>query len=161
MRVPHLILKLVFLLSLSLNAAFVIHLFTAHPSSPEPTANPVLLQLSEQQKKQIEPLRLKIHKANEAIKTEIRRCQEKLMETLKTDPIDKQAIYRCIDNINNLQKKIQRNTVEEIIQVGKFMDPGQCNCLMERLGTAMSRGVQPCNCPHCNPSSARKSGSGG
>ena len=149
MKTAKFFLGLTFILSLSFNAAFLIHLFTAHPSPSQTEANSMQLHLTEQQKRQIEPLRLKIHKDNEAIKTEIRQCQEKLMAALKTDPLDKQAIYRCIDNINNLQKKIQQNTVEEIIQVSKFMNPDQCNCLIEGLGAAMHQDVKPCNCPHC------------
>jgi Spy/CpxP family protein refolding chaperone len=149
MKTAKFLLGLTFILSLSFNAAFIIHLFTAQPAHTETLPNQMQLDLSEQQKKQIEPLRLKMHRDNEAIKTEIRQCQEKLMAALKTVPPDKQAIYRCIDNINNLQKKIQQNTVEEIIQVSKFMNPNQCNCLIQGLGAAMHQDVQPCNCPYC------------
>ena len=149
MRIPHIILILIGLLSISFNAAFIIHLFTSHPGNTEASINPMPLNLTEQQKKQIEPLRLKIHKDNEAIKAEIRQCQGKLMAALKTHPVDKQAIYQCIDNISNLQKKIQQNTIEEIIQVTQFMNPEQCTCLMEELSKSLHQEVKPCTCPSC------------
>lgn len=149
MKVYKIVFGLTFILSLSFNAAFLIHLTTAHPSHAETPANQMLMDLTDQQKKQMEPIRLKIHKENEAIKKQILQCQKKLLTTLKTQPVDKQAIYQCIDNINHLQKKIQQNTMEEIIQIRKYMNPDQCNCLIEGLGAAMHQTTKPCNCPYC------------
>ena len=149
MKINKFIFGLIFVLSLSFNAAFLIHLIIAHPSHAETAANQMPMDLTDQQKRQMEPIRLKIHKDNETIKKEILQCQEKLLTALKTQPVDKQAIYQCIDNISNLQKKIQQNTVEEIIQIRKYMNPDQCNCLIEGLGAAMHQTVKPCNCPHC------------
>ena len=122
MKFNKFIFGLVFVLSLSLNAAFLIHLFTVHLSHTEKPTGQMPMELTEQQKKQIEPIRLKIHQDNETIKKQIHQCQEKLLTALKNEPVDKQAIYQCIDNINNLQKKIQKNTVEEIIEIRKYMN---------------------------------------
>jgi Spy/CpxP family protein refolding chaperone len=122
---------------------------TVHPSHAETQENLPELNLTNQQKKQMEPIRLKIHKDNEAIKKQIHQCQEKLVAALKTEPVDKQAIYQCIDNISNLQKKIQQNTIEEIIQVRKYMNPDQCNCLIEGLGVSLHQAAKPCDCPYC------------
>lgn len=149
MKTNKFILGIIFILSLSLNAAFLINLLTAPTSHGETQENLPGLNLTNQQKKQMEPIRLKIHQENEAIKKQIHQCQEKLVAALKTEPVDKQTIYKCIDNISNLQKKIQKNTVEEIIQVKKYMNPDQCNCLIEGLGAAMHQTAKPCNCPHC------------
>jgi Spy/CpxP family protein refolding chaperone len=149
MKVYKIIFALIFILSLSFNAAFLIHQFTVHPSHPETPANQMSMDLTDQQKKQMEPIRLKIHQDNETIKKQIHQCQEKLLTALKNEPVDKKAIYQCIDNINDLQKKIQQNTVEEIIRIRKYMSPDQCNCLIEGLGAAMQQTAKPCNCPHC------------
>ena len=149
MKVYKIIFELIFILSLSFNAAFLIHQFTVHPSHPETSANQMPMDLTDQQKKQMEPIRIKIHKDNEAIKKQILQCQERLLAALKNEPVDKKAIYQCIDNINDLQKKIQKNTVEEIIQIRKYMNPDQCNCLIEGLGAVMQQTAKPCNCPHC------------
>jgi Spy/CpxP family protein refolding chaperone len=147
MKAYKIIFGLIFVLSLSFNVAFLIHLITAHPSHPEIPANQMSMDLTDQQKKQMESIRLKIHKDNEVIKKQILQCQGKLLTALKTQPVDKKAIYQCIDNISHLQKKIQHNTVEEIIQIRKYMNPDQCNCLMEGLGAAMNQMAKPCNCP--------------
>ena len=152
MKVYKIIFGIIFVLSLSFNAAFLINLIRAHPSHAETSANQMLMELTDQQKKQMEPFRLKIHKDNEAIKKQIIHCQKKLLTALKTQPVDKQSIYQCIDNISHLQKKIQQNTVEEIIQIRKYMDPDQCNCLIEGLGAAMHQTTKPCNCPYCTQS---------
>ncbi len=149
MKVNKFIFGLILVLSLSFNAAFLIHQFKVHPSNAETPVNQVPLDLTDQQKKQMEPIRLKIHKDNETIKKQIHQYQEKLLTALKNEPVDKKAVYQCIDNINDLQKKIQKNTVEEIIQVRKYMNPDQCNCLIEGLGTAMQQTTKPCNCPYC------------
>lgn len=149
MKVYKIIFGLIFVISLSFNTAFLIHQFTVHPSHAETPGNQIPMELTEQQKKQMEPIRLKIHQDNEVIKKQIHQCQEKLLAALKNEPFDKQAIYQCIDNINDLQKKIQKNTVEEIIQVRKYMNPEQCDCLIKGLGVAMQQTVKPCNCPHC------------
>lgn len=149
MKANKFIFGLVFVLSLSFNAAFLIHHFTVHSSQAETPANQMPMELTAQQKKKMEPIRLKIHQDNEAIKKQIHQCQEKLLAALKNEPVDKEAVYQCIDNINNLQKKIQKNTVNEIIQIRKYMNPDQCNCLIEGLGVAMHQTTQPCNCPSC------------
>ena len=120
MKMFRIILGTAFILSLSFNIAFLIHMFTAHPVHSETAENHVNLNLSEQQKKLMEPIRLKMHKENEAVKKQIVKCQEKLMAALKTEPVDKEAINQCIEHISDLQKKIQLNTIEEIIQVKKI-----------------------------------------
>ena len=124
-------------------------MLTAHTVHSEVAENHVNLNLSAEQKKLMEPIRLKMHRENEAVKKQIMKCQEKLMAALKTDPVDKGAINRCIENISDLQKKIQLNTVEEIIQIRKYMNTEQCNCLISGLGAAMNQTTKPCDCPHC------------
>lgn len=146
---------IVFILSLSFNVAFIIHLLYVHILPAAATENHVTLQLTEQQKKGIEPIRLEMHRQNEAIKAQIASCREKLVAALKSDPVDRTAINICIENISDLQKKIQQNTIEEIIHLRNFMDAEQCNCLIDSLEAAMSGTSKPCDCPHC--SSARQS----
>jgi Spy/CpxP family protein refolding chaperone len=140
------ILGIIFILSLSFNAAFIIHL-VSYSSKTE--ASHTKLKLSEHQKKMIEPIRIKMHRANEAIKKQITQCQEKLLTALKTDPADKDAINGCLKNISNLQKKVQQNTIEEIIQIRKFMNPEQCNCLLDSLSAVMNHTSKSCNYPYC------------
>jgi Spy/CpxP family protein refolding chaperone len=143
------IFGIIFILSLSFNAAFLINLITARPDHSETQDTQMSLNLTDEQKKQMEPIRAKMHRENEAIKKQIAQCQEKLLAALKSDPVDRKAINNCLENIGNLQKKIQQNTIEEILQIRKHMNPDQCNCLMEGLGSAMTQSSKPCNCPYC------------
>jgi hypothetical protein len=147
---------IIFIISLSFNAAFLIYLFTPTIfSKPKITGNEMKLELTDQQKKHLEPSRVKIHRENETIKSQITLCQQKLMAALKADPVDRAAINKCIENINNLQKKIQQNTIEEILLLREHMDTDQCNCLMEGLNAAMESSTRACDCPQCR--AARKS----
>jgi hypothetical protein len=143
------IARIVFLLSLSFNVAFLIHLLSVHIIPATSTENHVALQLTHQQKKHIEPIRAEMHRQNETIKAQIASCREKLLAALKAEPVDKTAITKCVDNISNLQKKIQLNTIEEIIHLRNFMDADQCNCLIDSLEAAMTGTAKPCNCPQC------------
>ncbi len=149
MKTGKIILTIIFVLSLSFNAAFIINLITAPPAGSVSPGTQVKLDLTDEQKKQIEPIRSKMHGENEAIKKQIAQYQEKLLAALDADPIDKNAVNYCLENIGNLQKKIQRNTIEEIIQVRKYMSPEQCNCLIKGLGSAVAQSSEPCNCPYC------------
>jgi Spy/CpxP family protein refolding chaperone len=148
MKTGKIIFGIIFILSLSFNAAYLIHLFTVHGHTG--TSNKQMnLKLTELQKKAIEPVRARIHRENEAIKKQIAQCQEKLLVALKSEPVDKNAINNCLENISNLQKKIQQNTIEEIIHIRENMNPEQCNCLIEGLGSALTHSSKPCNCPYC------------
>jgi Spy/CpxP family protein refolding chaperone len=149
MKTGKIIITIIFVLSLSFNAAFIIHLINAHPAHSASQETPVKLDLTDEQKKQIEPIRTKMHRENEAIKKQIAQCQEKLLSALKSDPVDKNAINNCLENISSLQKKIQQNTIEEIIHIREHMNPEQCNCLIEGLGSAMAQSSKPCDCPYC------------
>ena len=149
MKMNKIIPGILFILSISFNVAFLINLLTARTSHTETSKNQMNLNLTEQQEKQMEAIRVKMHRENQAIKKQIAQCQEDLLKALKQEPVDKAAINGCIENISRLQKKIQQNTIEEIIQIKKYMNPEQCNCLMEGLWTAMADTSKPCDCPYC------------
>ncbi|MCP4218259.1 MAG: hypothetical protein GY765_26725 [bacterium] len=152
------ILGLVFILSVSLNIAFIIYMM-AGPSQAEAPKATSKLELSEKQKKEIEPVRQKIHLRNEAIKKEMAGHQVKLMDLLSDEAVDKKAAFLCIDKINGLQKEIQQNTVEEVIALKSHMTPQQCNCLLEGMESSLKKSAKPCNCSCCTGASA-KAGAG-
>lgn len=148
---------IIFIISLSLNAAFIIYLFTPKIfSKPETSGSEMILELTEEQKKLLEPAQVKIHRENENIKSRIAQCQQKLLAALKADSIDRTEINNCIENINDLQKKIQQNTIEEILLLRQHMNPDQCNCLMEGLNAAMDNSTTTCDCPHCRAAAKSK-----
>ncbi len=140
---------ILFILSISLNAAFIIHIMVSKKESPPASTEPVQLNLTEQQKKEMSPIRLKTHRENEAIKQKIARQQELLIAALNAKPVDREKIYLCIDSINILQKKIQRNTIDEILSIRKHMTPEQCKCLADGLGANMKQTAAPCQCAGC------------
>lgn len=143
----------VFILSLSINAAFVVHMFSTHPETEREGVPPSHdLNLTEDQKKQIKPIRSKTQQRNESVKQEMARCKASLLEALRKDPVDRETVYKCIDTISDLQKKVQLNTVEEIIQVRSLMSQHQCNCLINNMAVAMGEAPEPCNCGHCDAS---------
>ncbi len=140
------ILRVLFILSVSLNIAFAIHLLTVRPVEPEEKG--IDLNLSETQQGQLKGIHLKIHHENEALRKKIAECQKRVMTALKSERVDKEKINLCLERISALQKKIQKNTVEEIIQVKQVLDPHQCNCLFEGLDVKVHH--NPCTRECCN-----------
>ncbi len=150
------IIRVVFILSISFNAAFLIHLFTTkaqtRPFGPEGSAiGHLSLDLTETQKKQIAPVQLAMQRQNETIKKQITGHQGVLLEALKEKDVDRGEVNRCINNISDLQKKLQLNTVEEIIRVREYMNTDQCNCLIGCLEASMDGKGGKCTGSCCNP----------
>ena len=146
-----LIFRVVLILSLAFNAAAVLH-FIRTPSTAAPPAQTqkTPLNLTTQQKQKMEPVRRKLHKQNTEIKKQITTCQQKLLTALNKDPVDKPEVTQCIETISDLQKQLQLNTIEEIIQMKKHMNPTQCTCMINNLDNAINKTNKPCTCPHCN-----------
>lgn len=144
-----LILRIVFILSLSFNAAFTIHFFLPAGTGNQESSQPMALNLSEQQKKQMTPVHEKIHKKNEALKKKILSEQEKLLTALKQDPVNRDEVNHCIDEINGFQKQLQKNTVEEILHMRQYMTDHQCNCLIDGIGAAMQNRTHTCTADCC------------
>lgn len=152
------LVRLILILSLGFNAAAVIY-FLQSPKTVAANAAPDLktipMHLTDQQKKEIEPLRLEFHRKNQTIKKEITARQKELLAALDEEHVDITTVNRCIDTINQLQKKIQLNAAEEIIRMKKIMNPRQCTCMIKNLGHAMDKSNQPCTCTHCNQKGKR------
>lgn len=144
-----LIIRLIIILSISINIAFAIHLFTSiHAGSK---AKSLELNLTELQKSQIKKNRLKSHQENELLKKKIAECQERMIAILQSETVDKEKTNHCIEEISSIQKEIQRNTIEEIIQIKKYLNPHQCNCLVQGISAQMKQSSKPCTMECCNP----------
>jgi Spy/CpxP family protein refolding chaperone len=141
-------IKILFILSVSLNIAFSIHLFT---SSADSQADPYALNLSEVQKESAARIRMQNHRANEKLKKEIAMCQEELMALLKAEEVDKEKINGCLEKISSLQRDIQKNTIAEILQLKNVLDTHQCNCLIDGLHSKLQGASAPCTGACCNP----------
>lgn len=136
---------LVFILSLSLNLAFIVNMLASRggPVMEDAFAE---LNLTDRQLKQMEPLRQTIHQKNNAIKNQIAAEQAELLKALRREPADQTTAFQCVDKISELQKKLQQNTVKEIIGIRDYMTPHQCDCLLRNLGAALETSVEPCAC---------------
>ena len=141
-------LRGLFVVSLAFNAAFALHLITA---SPRGAGSPSEINLTAEQEKQMRDIRMQIHRENEPIKEEIRLCQEKLMAALRAEQVDLTAADSCIESIGRLQKKIQENSVRELVELKKILSPEQCDCLLEEITSHLNRSTAPCSKPCCNP----------
>jgi Spy/CpxP family protein refolding chaperone len=119
-----------------------------HDKSKE---KPFELNLTELQKAKLNEIRKKRHQENEILKKKISECQEKMIAALHADPVDKLVINQCLENISSIQKEIQKNTIDEIIQVKKHLDPHQCNCLVDELHAQMKQSSKSCTMECCNP----------
>lgn len=150
-RKKGLIIRIIFILSLSFNTAFTIHLFLPAGVQSEAAGPTVELNLSEHQKKQISPVQEKIHKENEALKQKIATCQNKLLTALKQNPVNRGEVNNCIDEINAYQKQLQKNTIDEIIRIRQYMTDHQCNCLIDGIGAAMQNRTHKCTAGCCSP----------
>ncbi len=139
------ILRVLFILSISLNIAFAFYFFNI-AASPVP-GNP--LRLSETQEKEVAEIRLGSHRQNETIKQKIIKCRERLLAALKEEKVDKATVHGCIEKIAGLQKELQKNTVEEILKLKGVLDARQCNCLMENIDARMQGSTAPCDGECC------------
>lgn len=140
------ILRLIFILSISFNIAFILHLLGHSPDQKN-----IQLNMTEKQREYVNRIHLKVHKDNKEIKDRIRQCQKDLMKALKEEELNHEQVSKCIDEINNLQKKIQLNTIEEIIQVKKVLNKHQCDCLIDGLNQRLSQVSKPCDRECCQP----------
>jgi len=140
------ILRVIFILSVSFNIAFVIHQL-GHDSGSEN----IQLNLSDEQHEAVNGIHLKLHKENEVIKEEIRECQTEMINALKEEKVNREKVAKCIEKISVLQKKIQMNTIDEIIQVKKNLDTHQCNCLIEGINLRLSQVSKACDKECCRP----------
>lgn len=143
------IIKIIFILSISLNIALAIHLFT--PGTQAGEDQPLPLNLTETQKKQMSQIHLEKHSDNETLKRNIAKCQRKMVGMLKAQNINKEEIYQCIDKISALQKDLQLNTVDTIIRMKKVLDKKQCSCLMDGLNSEMVKSSPECTNQCCKP----------
>jgi Spy/CpxP family protein refolding chaperone len=147
------IIRIIFIISISLNVALAVHLFKpqAQAGNINNQENPLQLNLSEIQSKEVNKIRMANHRSKESLKKEITKCQQQIVELLKGDKVDKTQINECIQKIASLQVDIQKNTIDEILQMKKILDKTQCNCLMEGLQANMKGETTTCKSDCCNP----------
>jgi len=141
-------LRLLFILSISFNLAFLGHLVFA-PKKIE-AGDDLLreLHLSTEQIKKIRTASEFIDRENRELTKKIAACQQKLIRSLQAPQVDREKSFQCIKEINTLQQKIQENTIHKILICKEHLTSDQCSCLMDNMCKKMY--VHPEHCKnHC------------
>ena len=123
------IIRIIVLLSLSLNIVLGYHVLNT-PGQAELNDS---LELSKEQESRLNEIHHKMNSSNEKLKHEIADCQKKLVKMLKGTQVDKVKINHCINMISSLQKKLQQNTIDEILKIKTVLNQKQCTCFMDNL----------------------------
>jgi hypothetical protein len=138
--------RIVIVLSISLNLAFLGSMLFSTNTVEEQRAP---LNLSEKQKQEVAKIQLTIHRKNELIKGKIVACQKDLLAAISQEHTDRSKINKCIEDISVMQREIQMNAVDQILQIRQHLDKDQCDCLMKELAADMGKKNQPCDKDCC------------
>ena len=130
------ILFSVFLFSLIFNVVFIVHTLSDRHSGVENTSPGFVLD--ESQKEKITEESAGILEENVKFEGELKKCRQDLYNLLNSEVPDKKEIEKCITTINEIQKKIQMNTVEQLLIYKKHMTEDQCKCFLKEFGDKMN-----------------------
>jgi Spy/CpxP family protein refolding chaperone len=142
-------LRLLFILSLSFNAAFLGQLLFSPEKSKAGDNFLNELRLSKEQGEKIRAASEFIDRENRELTAKIKKCQQNLIQSLQEPQVDKEKAYQCINDINALQQKIQENTIKKILICKEHLTRDQCSGLMDNMCKKMH--VNPDYCKkHCD-----------
>lgn len=134
-------IKLILILSFSLNVACLILFFGVNKSKPNH------LNLKPIQVKKISGIRSEYNHRNTQLKNKIRDCNRQLLSILESDSVTKEEVYKCVEEINALQMQLQKNSVDEIIKIKQSLNKKQCKCFITKIAKGMGES-RPCACVH-------------
>lgn len=126
---------LFFLFSFIFNIIFILHLRSDRHS--DNNSMPAF-QLNDFQKKKITEESSEIIGENTKLENELAKCRQELYNLLNSDETDKKEIEKCIVTISDIQKKIQMNTVDQLLIYKKHMTKEQCKCFLKEFGENMN-----------------------
>ncbi len=139
---------IIFLFSLTFNVVFILDLLSERHSNIDSVSGDKL-NLTIIQKKRITEESLPIVNENKKLESELRVCNQDLYDMLNADKVDKKTVRECISKINEIQKNIQLNTIEQLLIYKKHMTPEQCKCFLEEFGSKLNLNhncTDGCNC---------------
>lgn len=125
-----------FLFSFIFNVIFILHLISDRHSEKVNDAPAFLL--NDSQKKKIAEDASGILSENVKLENGLERCRKDLYILLNSEETDRKEIEKCITTINDIQKKIQMNTVEHLLIYKKHMTKEQCKCFLKEFGENMN-----------------------
>jgi len=130
------IFVLLFLFSFIFNVIAVVYLLSTRTDSEPVQAHS--FHLNESQKQKIKNESSDILQENVKLEGELEKCRQDLYNLLNSEDNDRTKIEECISTISNIQKKIQMNTVEQLLIYKKHMDEEQCKCFLKEFGENMN-----------------------
>lgn len=142
------IIRILFLFSLGLNIALGIH-FLNHPANSRNAGDvenksavgskfdKTALVLSQKQTQDLKQIRTQYMKTYDDLHQKMANYQAELLTLLKADKIDREKLSICLNNINQTNRDLQAQTVEEILDSKKHLSSEQCQCLLDKVGENM------------------------
>jgi len=130
------ILFAVFLFSFIFNVVFIFHLLSVRHSEEGSLGKK--FTLNDLQKEKITEESGVILSENLKFEIELKKCRQDLYNLLNSKVPDKKEIEKCITTINDIQKNIQMNTVEQLLIYKKHMTEDQCKCFLKEFGQKMN-----------------------
>jgi len=128
------IFVILFLFSFIFNVIAVVYLLSTRTDS-DPAHS---FFLNESQKQKINKESGDILQENVKLEGELEKCRQDLYNLLNSEDNDRTKIEGCISTISDIQKKIQMNTVEQLLIYKKHMDEEQCRCFLKEFGENMN-----------------------
>ena len=122
----------VFLFSLVFNVVFILDLLSDKHFGKAAASGSV--ELSAPQKKSIQYESAGLESENASLEKELEVCRRDLYSLLESRDTDRAKIRDCIETINEIQKKIQLNTIDQLLIYKKHMTPEQCRCFFRDFG---------------------------
>lgn len=138
-------LRLIFILSISFNLAFLAHLFLSPEKSQAQDSLMGELHLSKEQSEKIRSASSLIDRENLDLKAKVAQCQQELIKSLQDPEVDREKAFQCIKDINALQQKIQENTIKKILICKEHLSEDQCTCLMDNMCKKMHLSTDHCH----------------
>jgi len=126
---------LLFLFSVVFNGVAVVYLLSSKKNAAP--AQIRTYHLSESQHQKIRKESEGFLKENRQLEKELEICRQDLYNLLNSEESDRGKIEDCITAISSIQKKIQMNTVEQLLIYKKHLDEEQCRCFLKEFGTQM------------------------
>ncbi len=81
--------------------------------------------LSDQQKQEIQKLKQAVQKETLSLKSKLQVKKAELNDLLMAENLDKNAIYKKIDEISEIEKKLKKKHIDTMIKVQALLTPEQ------------------------------------
>jgi Spy/CpxP family protein refolding chaperone len=149
---------LVLTFSIILNIAFIGATVYYRPSSSLPTGNsPFLYQqlnLSQEQLRQVEPMRDRFHARLREVGGEIKTKQLRLIGLLGAADLDGKAVDALQEEIHDLQQNMQDTIIRHILEETRVFTAEQRKIFFSLMKERIEQSGQPCP-PWMRPSEAK------